>query len=74
MINLDHVHFQHKTVIYRFPAYIKLNHYRQTVCQVELGFLCFRIYYKTSQKPLWHNYGLCARLLAHSRFIVLINF
>jgi hypothetical protein len=50
-----------------------LNHHRRTVCQVELGFLCCRILQDQS-KPLWHNYGLCARLLAHSRFIVLINF
>jgi hypothetical protein len=51
----------------------KLNHHRQTVCQVELGFLCCRILHDQS-KPLWHNYGLCARLSAHSRYIVLINF
>jgi hypothetical protein len=50
-----------------------LNHHRQTVCQVELGFLCCRILQDQS-KPLWYNYGSCARLLAHNRFIVLINF
>ena len=50
-----------------------LNHHPQTVCQVELSFLCCRIL-EDQSKPLWHNYGLCARLLAHSRFIVLINF